>query len=360
LHASAGTTAQAFVRAPEEPVAFQRAFDTWADQRDELLCSAPPPAGNHLDMFDDRNMWAMLTADVPLDLGADDGGTTPSAAHQTPEPRKRKPRKRKRKLCTAKLDSGAPCPSGALGATSLCSVHGGGKRCTAKLDSGAPCPSGAQGATSLCSVHGGGMRCTAKLDSGDDCLNGALGATGLCAAHGGGKRCPNCITWPDARLGDTQYDNYCARCFKRVFPKDPRSAHIYEHTKEIMVRNLINAHFEGFIHDHPIWVGGCDCAHKRRVDHRCLVEGTMLAVETDEFAHRSYNKHDEQVRYDDLLMAFTGKWIFIRFNPDNTLGGKGVDIEVKLEALKKQIEKQIERIKAGLNTEFVEIMYMYY
>jgi len=191
------------------------------------------------------------------------------------------------------------------------------------------------------------------------CPKAAQGATSLCIAHGGGERCPYCIGWTDAHVGSSKYDGYCARCFKRVFPTDPRSTVIYEHTKEIMVRNFINAHFPDFIHDEVIWLGGCNCMHKRRVDHRCLVEGTMLAVETDEFAHRYYNKRNEEVRYDDLYM-YSGKWIFIRFNPDDTLGGVGVDSKDKLEALKKEMETQIGRIKAGLNTELVEIIHLFY
>ena len=135
---------------------------------------------------------------------------------------------------------------------------------------------------------------------------------------------------------------------------------MYAHTKEIRVRNFINKHFAGFIHDQPMWLNGCSCAHKRRVDHRCLVDGTMLAVETDEFAHRSYDAKDEEVRYDDLYMVHSGKWIFIRFNPDNIRSGKGVDFEDKLEALRDEISAQLERIASGLNTEPIEIRRMFY
>jgi len=85
----------------------------------------------------------------------------------------------------------------------------------------------------------------------------------------------------------------------------------------------------------------------------------MLAIETDEFGHRGYDPKDEEIRYDDVVMVHTGKWIFIRFNPD----GKGVDMEDKLEALRNEMAKQIERIKSGerdLNDNFVEIIKMYY
>ena len=131
------------------------------------------------------------------------------------------------------------------------------------------------------------------------------------------KRCPNCIDWIDSRLGNKFYDNFCATCFKRLFPNDPRSMKIYEHTKEIMVRNKINEYFDGFIHDTPLYTGNCDCTHRRRVDHRKLIGNTILAIETDEFGHSKYNEKDEEIRYDDLYMIHSGKWIFIRFNPDD-------------------------------------------
>ena len=239
------------------------------------------------------------------------------------------------------------CDKSAEGAAGFCIRHGGGKRCQH-----VGCGKSARGATGFCKRHGGGKRCQQ-----DGCNKSAEGATDLCAAHGGGKRCPNCITWVDSRCGTSKYDWYCATCFKRVFPDDPRSKVIYEHTKEVGVRNFINKHFEGFVHDTPMWIAGCDCVHRRRIDHRRLVEGTMLAVETDEFAHRSYDKRDEEIRYDDLVAYHTGKWIFLRFNPD---GGQGVDFEDMLSVLRDQIETHIERIQEGQNTDLVEIYKLYY
>ena len=67
---------------------------------------------------------------------------------------------------------------------------------------------------------------------------------------------------------------------------------------ETKVRNFLNEQYEGFIHDHPIYTGNCDCTHRRRIDHRKLVENTLLCVETDENSHKSYNKTDEKDRYD--------------------------------------------------------------
>ena len=150
-----------------------------------------------------------------------------------------------------------------------------------------------------------------------------------------------------------------------MFPDDPRSKVIYSHTKEIRVRNAIseyigiNKEFEGFIHDRPLYTDNCDCTHKRRIDNRKLFGNTMLAIETDEFGHRGYDKYDEEIRYDDLYMIHSGKWIFIRFNPDNTRTDK-TDIEDRITQLLEEMETQIERIKNDKNKELVEIIKMFY
>jgi hypothetical protein len=124
-----------------------------------------------------------------------------------------------------------------------------------------------------------------------------------------------------------------------------------------MVRNAINSNFEGFVHDRPLYTGNCDCTHRRRIDHRKLIGNTILAVETDEFGHRGYDQHDEEIRYYDLYMIHSGKWIFIRFNPDDNISK--VDIEDKLDKLIETIEDCIDRINNDENTELVEIIKLY-
>jgi len=213
------------------------------------------------------------------------------------------------------------------------------------------CQKGAIGKTTLCKAHGGGERCGHL-----DCQKSAQGKTTLCVEHGGGLRCPHCITWPDSRGGQKDYDGYCATCFKYLFPDDPRSKIVYAHTKEIRVRNAINEQFEGFIHDKPLYTGHCDCTMRRRIDHRKLIGATLLCIETDEFAHRNYDPKDEEIRYDDLYMVHSGKWIFIRFNPD----GKGVDMEDKLTRLMDEIQIQMERIENEENTEPLEVIKLFY
>jgi len=85
----------------------------------------------------------------------------------------------------------------------------------------------------------------------------------------------------------------------------------------------------------------------------------MLAVETDEFAHRSYDEKDEEIRYDDLYMIHSGKWIFIRFNPDITTTQK-TDIEDRIGVLLDVMEDQMGRINSEENQELVEIIKLFY
>ena len=143
-----------------------------------------------------------------------------------------------------------------------------------------------------------------------------------------------------------------------MFPTDERSKVIYAHTKEIRVRNAINEVFEGFIHDKPLYTGNCDCTHRRRIDHRKLIGNTILAIETDEFGHRGYDSKDEEIRYDDVYMIHSGKWIFIRFNPDSNVSK--IDIADKLDKLIETMKECIDRIERGKNMELVEIIKMFY
>jgi hypothetical protein len=169
---------------------------------------------------------------------------------------------------------------------------------------------------------------------------------------------------PYKMLGNKKYKNYCTRCFLNNFPNDPLTFQIRSKTKEIAVRDFINTHFEGFQHDKILETGHCDCSIRRRIDHRKLIGNTLLVIETDENQHKSYPQMDEQTRYDDLFMAFSGKWIYIRFNPDKYISKNGISknpmISTRLAELKQEIERQIERIQKEENKEFIERIYLYY
>ena len=247
------------------------------------------------------------------------------------------------------------CTKNARGGSDKCKAHGGGARC---VEPG--CKKSARDGYDKCKAHGGGARCVEP-----GCTKSAADGYDKCVEHGGGARCPNCIDWIDSRYGSVKYDGYCATCFKRLFPDDPRSTIIYEHTKEIRVRNAIieasstNPLLKGFVHDRSIYTGDCDCTHRRRVDHRKLFGNTILAIETDEFAHRTYDEKDEEIRYDDLYMIHSGKWIYIRFNPDVTRTQK-TDIEDRIDVLLEVMEEQIQRIMSEENQELVEIIKLFY
>jgi len=172
-----------------------------------------------------------------------------------------------------------------------------------------------------------------------------------------------CLDCPVGQRGNTKYRNYCTFCFTNRFPYDPLTSLIRTKSKENKVKEFINSNFEGFVHDKSIYTNGCDCTSRRRLDHFKLIDNTLLVVETDERQHKHYNQKNEENRYDDLFMVHSGKWIYIRFNPDTyTCNGKTFDpnMKIRLQRLKKEIEKQLLRIEKGQNSDLVEIIKLYY
>jgi hypothetical protein len=170
----------------------------------------------------------------------------------------------------------------------------------------------------------------------------------------------NCET-----TGNKNYKGYCTNCFQHLFPNDPLTFQIRSKTKEIAVRDFINSRFEGFQHDKPLWYNetACDCTTRRRIDHRKLINDTLLCIETDENQHKYYSKEDEIARYHDVFMAFGGKFIFIRFNPDKYKdNGKSCNpmLVNRLPVLEAEINKQIKRIESNENLELLEIIELYY
>ena len=220
----------------------------------------------------------------------------------------------------------------------------------------------------------------------DDCTTtphyGHNGEFTYCVTHKlqgmefSGKQKTCLSDWCDYRIHNDKYDGYCTHCFKGLFPNDPRTPKIQGKTKEELVREHINKNFEGFKHDKPIVWGGCDCTMRRRIDHRKLINGTILAIETDEGQHKSYDAQKEENRYHDLFTgAHSGHWIFIRFNPDEYTDSKGEkrkgmfdangkqnydEARRRLTALKEAIEKQIRRIESYENTDLLEIQKLFY
>jgi len=179
-----------------------------------------------------------------------------------------------------------------------------------------------------------------------------------CRKHGGSALCIGC----DLVRSNPKYDKHCADCFVNLHPSDPRSDRNSRlKRRETVVREAIDDMFEGFIHDKAFSTGSC-CSHRREIDHRITINGTVLAVETDEKAHVSYNKVDEIHRYDDLFMAISTKFIFIRFNCDTTREeyGAKTSLDHKIQALLECIGTQITRIRNNENTELCEIVKLFY
>ena len=92
-----------------------------------------------------------------------------------------------------------------------------------------------------------------------------------------------------------------------------------------------------------------------------LINNTLLCVEVDENQHSRYT--NDIIRYNDLYMTFSGKFIFIRFNPDNyRIDGvlKKTQIKTRLKSLSDEINKHITRIEQEDNTELLEIHKLFY
>jgi hypothetical protein len=76
------------------------------------------------------------------------------------------------------------------------------------------------------------------------------------------------------------------------------------------------------------------------------------------------NAADEEIRYDDLYLIHSGKFVFIRFNPDKYIDsdGKPIDIPLKkrMPDLQAEVNKQINRILHDENNELLEIVHLFY
>ena len=90
----------------------------------------------------------------------------------------------------------------------------------------------------------------------------------------------------------------------------------------------------------------------------------MLCVEIDEEQHKRYIKQDEEHRYDDFFMDLSGKYIFIRYNPDPYKDADGKKRNPKFDTCMALLEQLINmltrRINNELNTELVEIHHLCY
>nr|QBK85306.1 MAG: endonuclease [Iridovirus LCIVAC01] len=173
-----------------------------------------------------------------------------------------------------------------------------------------------------------------------------------CLANGHGFMCP--------RWANPYYDRFCTHCFAKLFPNHPKTANICKHAKELKVVNYISSKYEGFLHDKIIGPS------RRRIDLRKRIKDTLLCIEIDEFQHRrsGYSEENDEVRYNDLSMDFSGKYIFIRYNPDKFKDERGKKrnpkFETRMDVLEKEMKKQMLRIEQEENKELLEIHHLFF
>jgi hypothetical protein len=151
----------------------------------------------------------------------------------------------------------------------------------------------------------------------------------------------------------------CYRCYADKFPDDPKVN--AKKRAEYIVREYINANFKDFVHDQKMPTAHCNCNHRRRIDHRCVVGNTLLCIETDEHHHRYYDPDDEDARYHDVMLPWGGKLAFIRFNPDPlSRNDEGPPLEERLERLRAEVTRHIGRLERGENSALLEVWHLYY
>lgn len=179
-----------------------------------------------------------------------------------------------------------------------------------------------------------------------------------------------CIGVDDSKIcpfnftGQHYLKKRCSRCYQHEFPIEAAKRKMAYRGKEMQVKVFLASVFPDFIHDKPLWTEHCDCTLRRRIDFRQTIDNTMIAVECDEFQHRTYDERDKLARVNDLYMGFSGKFIYIRFNPDGYKDHTGktrrITLKNRLWRLKAEIEKQMKRITNEENKELVEEIYLYY
>jgi hypothetical protein len=235
----------------------------------------------------------------------------------------------------------------------LCKEHGNGLTCIF-----GDCKTLGDPITLFCSDHIKYHRCKTVA-----CTDPLKPNSEYCHFHARTSRCPNCRDWIDSRKGQKKYNGYCSICFKQCFPKDPRAQNIGPRTLQNKIQTFLDQHFTDFVHEAPIYTDNCDCPNRRRIDHYLPLGCTIIAIETDEHQHKDYHTDYDEIRYNDLYMHFSGKWIFIRLNVHSyMLHGKIklTTLQERLEALKNEIEYHIIRATNDYNKELLEVHKLYY
>jgi len=152
---------------------------------------------------------------------------------------------------------------------------------------------------------------------------------------------------------DFGYEKHCFDCYVKQFPTI---------RFEILVRGAIDATFEGFIHNKVMPSSGLGKQCERQIDHRLQIGNTILAIETDEHAHKKRNKCDEIRRYNEFTSSFPHKFVFIRFNPHANMEDpySKTNFKHKLGVLIRSITYHMHRIRVGLNVNKLETWTLFY
>jgi len=169
-----------------------------------------------------------------------------------------------------------------------------------------------------------------------------------CDLHDGSVPCVVC----KGKISDYGYRQHCIQCYIDLFPG-------IRH--EELVRSVIDANFEGFVHNKVMKGSGGDNECRRKIDHRLQIGNTILAIETDERAHADRNQEDEKRRYNEFTSNFPHKFVFIRFNPHTNMEDKlaETDFKHKLGVLMRSIKSQMLRIRVGSNVKKLEIFTLF-
>jgi len=168
-----------------------------------------------------------------------------------------------------------------------------------------------------------------------------------CDLHDGSVPCVVC----KGKISDYGYRQHCIQCYIDLFPG-------IRH--EEVVRGVIDANFEGFVHNKVMKGIGRDNECRRKIYHRLQIGNTILAIETDERAHADRNQEDEKRRYNEFTSNFPHKFVFIRFNPHTNMEDKlaETDFKHKLGVLMRSIKSQMLRIQ-GSNVKELEIFTLF-
>lgn len=119
-----------------------------------------------------------------------------------------------------------------------------------------------------------------------------------------------------------------------------------------------------WVWDKPLYVafdGGC-CTSRRRMDLWSVIGNVVVAIEIDEDQHRSHNPCQDLARYSDLVMDFTGRFVFLRINPDSYKTA-GVRVNPSFQERLPVVEEKLRELLQAVDRptdQLVEVHHLFY